>query len=75
VVVARVNRLLRGWANYYSYGTRLMAYRAVDQYVYPSMRHFLCRRHKVPTRGTRRYSAAVVFGELGVLRLRTLHVG
>ena len=75
VVVARVNRLLRGWANYYSYGTRLMAYRAVDQYVYQSMRHFLCRRHKVPTRGTRRYPAEAVFGEIGVLRLRTLHVG
>jgi RNA-directed DNA polymerase len=75
VVVARVNRLLRGWANYYSYGTRLMAYRAVDQYVYQSMRHFLCRRHKVPTRGTRRYPAETIFGEIGVLRLRTLHVG
>ena len=45
------------------------------EYVYQSMRHFLCRRHKVPTRGTRRYSAEVVFGEIGVLRLRTLHVG
>ena len=33
MVVAQVNRLLRGWANYFTYGTRLMAYRAVDQYV------------------------------------------
>lgn len=75
VVVARVNRLLRGWANYFSYGTRLMAYRAVDQYVYQAMRHFLRQRHKVPTRGTRRFPADKVFGEIGVLRLRSLHVG
>jgi RNA-directed DNA polymerase len=74
-VVARINRLLRGWANYYSYGTRYMAYRAVDNHVYHAMRHFLCQRHKVPTRGTRRFPAERVFGEIGVLRLRTLHLG
>lgn len=74
-VVARVNRLIRGWATYFNYGTRLMAYRAVDQYVYHAMRHFLCQRHKVPTRGTQRFTADKVFGEIGVLRLRTLHVG
>jgi RNA-directed DNA polymerase len=75
VVVARLNRVLRGWANHFSYGTRLMAYRAVDQYVQQAMRHFLRRRHKVPTRGTRRYPAEWIFGELGVQRLRTLHLG
>jgi RNA-directed DNA polymerase len=74
-VVARVNRLLRGWANYFSYGTRLMAYRTIDNYVYQTMRHFLRQRHKVPTRGTRRFPAERVFEEIGVLRLRTLHVG
>jgi len=74
-VVARLNRLLRGWANYFSVGTRLMAYRAVDNYVYERVRYFLRRRHKVSSRGTRRFSDAVVFGEIGVQRLRPLHVG
>jgi RNA-directed DNA polymerase len=74
-VVSQLNRRLRGWANYFSYGTRLMAYRAIDNYVYACARHFLTRRHKVPTRGTRRFPAERVFGPLGVLRLRPLHVG
>ena len=26
--------MLRGWSTYFGYGTRLMAYRAVDNYVY-----------------------------------------
>ena len=68
----RLNQTLRGWAAYFSYGTRTMAYRAVDNHVYESVRHFLRRRHKVPTRGTRRFSGEKIFGKLGVVRLRDI---
>ncbi len=71
----RLNRTLRGWRTYFSYGSRATAYRAVDNYVYASVRHFLCRRHNVPTRGTRRFSAEQVFGPLGVVRMRPLPAG
>ena len=74
-VVAELNPVLRGWAQYFAYGTRLMAYRAVDHYVWERVRHFLRRRHKVPSRGAKRFSADVVFGELGVYRLRRFHLG
>ena len=69
----RLNRLLRGWAAYFGYGTRLQAYRAIDNHVYDRVRHFLVRRHKVPSRGTKRFPE-VVFGALGVLRLRRVHL-
>jgi RNA-directed DNA polymerase len=71
----RLNRVLRGWSNYFGYGTRFMAYRAVDRYVYHGVRSFLRRRHKVPSRGAHLYSDAVVFGTLGVLRMRDVHLG
>jgi len=71
----RLNSILRGWSAYFSYGTRLMAYRAVENYVLERVRHFLRRRRKVQSRGTVRFSDQVVFGELGVLRLRHVHVG
>jgi RNA-directed DNA polymerase len=74
-VVVELNAVLRGWARYFAYGTRLMAYRAVDHYVYERVRHFLRRRHKVPSRGTRRFPAEQVFGELGVFHLRRFHLG
>jgi RNA-directed DNA polymerase len=74
-VVAELNPVLRGWAQYFVYGTRLMAYRAVDHYVWERVRHFLRRRHKVPSRGTRCFSGDVVFGELGVFQLRRFHLG
>src|SRR4051794_10880773 len=74
-VRTRLNNLLRGWASYFSYGTRLMAYRAADNHVYEAVRGFLTRRHKVPSRGTRQFSNHAAFGELGVLRLRRMHIG
>jgi RNA-directed DNA polymerase len=74
-VRVRLNHLLRGWSSYFSYGTRLMAYRAADHHVYESVRGFLRRRHKVPSRGTRQFAQHVVFEKLGVLRLRRIHIG
>jgi len=71
----RLNRLLRGWATYFSHGTRMPAYRAVDNHVYDQVRHFLVRRHKVPTRGTNRFNREAVFGTLGVFHLRRVHIG
>ena len=71
----RLNQILRGWSAYFSYGTRTMAYRAIDNYVYQCVRHFLRRRHQVSSRGTVRFSDEVVFGELGVLRLRRVQLG
>ena len=71
----QLNSVLRGWCAYFGYGTRLIAYRAVDHYVYHRVRRFLVRRHKVQSQGIRRFSDEVVHGELGVLRLRHVHLG
>src|SRR5262249_20917452 len=71
----RLNHLLRGWATYFSYGTRLMAYRAADNHVCAGVGALRTRQHKVPSRGTRRSSDHGVLEELGVLRLRGMHIG
>ena len=67
-----LNRKLRGWANYFGYGTTWQSYWAADWYVCDRVRGFLQRRHKVPTRGTRRFSDQYIYGRLGVLSLRAL---
>lgn len=74
-LIQRLNRILRGWANYFGYGTRYMAYRAVDAFVSTRVRNFLQRRHKVSGRGTQRWPNEVIFEKMGLTRLRTLHVG
>ena len=67
-----LNSLLSGWSNYFCYGTRRSVYRGIDHYVYERVRDFLARRHKIPGRGTRRFSYEIVYGERGVLRLECL---
>jgi RNA-directed DNA polymerase len=74
-VVVRLNRVLGGWANYFRYGTRLRAYRAVDNYVYYRAADFLRRRHKVRQQCIRRFSDTAIFEKFRVQRLRSLHVG
>jgi RNA-directed DNA polymerase len=68
-VVRALNRLLGGWANYFSHGGTFVAYRSIDSHVYERMRNFLRRRHKVSTRGLRAFGWDRVFGELGVMSL------
>ena len=65
----QLNRLLRGWQGYFGYGTLGDAYDEVNWYVADRVRHFLRRRHKVRSRGTRQFSAESVFDDLGVLKL------
>ena len=69
-VCTKLNRVLKGWSGYFDYGTCTPAYRAIDNHVMTRVQHFLVKRHKVPSRGTARFSRDTVFGELGVLSLR-----
>jgi RNA-directed DNA polymerase len=71
-VVGGLNRQLRGWANYFSHGSISVAYRSTDSHVYERMQHFLRRRHKVQTRGTRAFNWAYIFDTLGVVSLGAL---
>jgi RNA-directed DNA polymerase len=68
-VCDQLNGLLRGWRSYFDYGSHQRACEAVDHHVFRSVRRFLVRRHKVPTRGTRRFTYTAVYGVLGVFRL------
>ena len=68
----RLNTMLRGWQAYFGYGTLKRAYSEVDWYVANRVRHFLRRRHKVRSRGSRQFSTECVYGDRKVLRLGRL---
>ena len=69
-VSGRLNQILKGWRAYFGCGSTSKAYRAVDEHVYDKVRHFLRRRHKVSSQGTRQFPEERVFGSMGVVRLQ-----
>jgi group II intron reverse transcriptase/maturase len=70
--VAALNRLMRGWANYFRLGAVSKAYRAVDAHVTTRLRRWLCAKHKVSSGGYARYPAQYLTETLGLVRLPQL---
>jgi RNA-directed DNA polymerase len=66
---SRLNRLLSGWAEYFSFGHTSQAYSAIHWHVGVRARRFLCRRHKLRVGETTRFGFGEVYGEMGVLDL------
>jgi RNA-directed DNA polymerase len=74
-VALALNRTVRGWAAYFSYGSVANARHTVQLHLYQTVRRFLRRRHHVAGSGFRPFPAQRVFGELGVHSLESLPVG
>ena len=70
----RLNRLLSGWAEYFSFGHTWTADNAVNRHVLERVRRFLCRRHKLRVSGTSRFGGVEVYGKMGVVDLHQMRL-
>ena len=68
-MVARLNRKLRGWANYFRLGAVSPAYRAIDQHATRRLRQWLGRKHGVQDRKSTRFPERYLYEQLGLVRL------
>jgi RNA-directed DNA polymerase len=67
--VARINRKLEGWSNYFRLGPVSKAYRAVDRHTVHRLRQWLRKKHKVQGSGTTRFPDDYLYQKLKLTRL------
>jgi len=67
--VARLNRMMVGWGNYFCLGPVSRAYAAVDRYARYRLRRWLCAKHKAKGQGRRQFPARYLHQVLGLVEL------
>lgn len=71
-MVYQVNQVLRGWANYFCYGTYTPAFKIVDIHVRRRVRRWLRRKFEGDGQGYSEYPDSYLERELGLLNIRKL---
>ena len=71
-MVCKLNQKLRGWANYFQLGSISQSYRYLDRYTTKRLRRWFCKKHKLRSKGIRRYPDEYFYRELGLIQLPKL---
>jgi len=66
-LVGEVNRVLRGWMNYFSYGTLWKTYVRLEAFTQRRIRGWLVHKYRVESRGECRFSASHIYDTLGLI--------
>ncbi len=69
MVVAKLNRTMIGWANYFCLGPVSKTYRAVDRHARKRLRQWLCANHQVSWPATKKFPNAALHNVLGLVCL------
>ncbi|MBA2306719.1 group II intron reverse transcriptase/maturase [Candidatus Dependentiae bacterium] len=73
--VLELNRIVRGWSNYFNQGPVLPTYGKIQKHMERRLRKWLVRKHKGKGTGYRQYSDEYLYEELGLIKLPISRAG
>lgn len=68
-LVSQVNRVLRGWINYFNYGTLWKTYVRLEAFTQQRIRGWLVHKHRVGSRGECRFPVSHIYDTMGFINL------
>ena len=68
-IISKVNRVARGWKNYFFYGNCSKSMQKMDHYLQSRMRIFLRRKHRVQSIGYKRFPSEFLHHKLGLYKI------
>jgi RNA-directed DNA polymerase len=71
-IVAKLNRKIRGWANYFRRGPKVRVYAIVMRHARRRLRRWLCKKHRVQDRTHARYPDTYLHQQLHLVPLDAL---
>jgi len=75
VMVGRLNRLMTGWANYFSLGQVRPAYHSLDQHAGRRLRRWLLQKHKLKSGRFVRFPNHRLYADYGLIQVERLAGG
>jgi len=71
VVIINLNRLVRGWAEYFHYGNCTKAFSQIKSYLEERVRTYLRRKHQIKGKGYKVYPPSHLYQHLGLHKIPT----
>src|SRR5229473_6531530 len=68
-VIAKLNHMMIGWANYFYLGPVSKAYRAIERHARKRLRQWLCAKYQMKWQATKEFPEAALHEVLGLVRL------
>ena len=69
IIIREVNNVIRGWTNYFSYGTLWKTYIPLENFLWRRIRKWLLHKHRIDGMGRNQIPAERIYQEMGLIKI------
>ena len=72
IIIRQVNAIVRGWTNYFNYGTLWKTYVPLENFLWRRIRKWLLHKHRIDNMGRNEIPAERIYREMGLIKVTDL---